>query len=259
MKLKIYQIDAFASKTFEGNPAAVCPLDSWIDDSLMQKIAAENNLSETVFFVKEDEHYHIRWFTTSSEENLCGHATLASAYVLFEILDYKKQEIIFHSKSGVLKVSKTDELYTLNFPLNEVTKIDLEDKFIDAFNIKPIEIHKSMDYLIVFKTEEDIYNLVPNFELIKQFDLRGVIVTAKSSQYDFVCRFFDPDCGVPEDPVTGSAFTQLVPYWAKVLKKKEFKAKQVSRRGGEVFAKFENERVYISGKAVKYLEGEIYV
>jgi len=259
MKLKIYQIDAFSSKTFEGNPAAVCPLEEWIDDSLMQKIAAENNLSETVFFVKENDVYHIRWFTTSSEENLCGHATLASAYVLFEIFGYSKETIIFRSKSGILKVSKTDDMYTLNFPLNEVTKIPLEEKFCKAFNIKPSEGYKSMDYLFVFEKEEDIYNLVPNFELIKTFDLRGVIVTAKSSKYDFICRFFDPDCGVPEDPVTGSAFTQLVPYWSKVLNKNEFKAKQVSQRGGEVFAKLQDNRVLISGKAIKYLEGEIYV
>ena len=259
MKLKIYQIDAFSKKIFKGNPAAVCPLDSWIDDSLMQKIAAENNLSETVFFVKEDDYYHIRWFTTSSEENLCGHATLASAYVLFEILDYKEKVIVFHSKSGVLKVSKTNDLYTLDFPLNDVSPIPLDEKFTNAFNIKPIEIHKSIDYLIVFEKEEDIHNLIPNFELIKQFDLRGVIVTAKSSKYDFICRFFDPNCGVPEDPVTGSAFTQLVPYWSNVLKKNEFNAKQVSQRGGEVFAKLNRERVFISGNAVKYLEGEIYV
>jgi len=259
MKLKIYQIDAFANEIFEGNPAAVCPLEKWIDDSLMQKIAAENNLSETVFFVKEDESYHIRWFTTSAEENLCGHATLASAYVLFEILYYSKEVITFHSKSGILKVSKENDLYTLNFPLNNVTQIPLEDKFLDAFNIKPIESYKSMDYLFVFEKEEDIYNLIPNFELIKTFDLRGVIVTAKSSQYDFICRFFDPNCGVPEDPVTGSAFTQLVPYWSKILKKDEFKAKQVSKRGGEVFSKLKEDRVFISGKAIKYLEGVIHV
>jgi len=259
MKLKIYQIDAFANEIFEGNPAAVCPLEKWIDDSLMQKIAAENNLSETVFFVKEDESYHIRWFTTSAEENLCGHATLASAYVLFEILNYSKEVITFHSKSGILKVSKENDLYTLNFPLNNVTQIPLENKFLDAFNIKPIESYKSMDYLFVFEKEEDIYNLIPNFELIKTFDLRGVIVTAKSSQYDFICRFFDPNCGVPEDPVTGSAFTQLVPYWSKILKKDEFKAKQVSKRGGEVFSKLKEDRVFISGKAIKYLEGVIHV
>jgi len=259
MKLKIYQIDAFAKNIFEGNPAAVCPLDSWIDDSLMQKIAAENNLSETVFFVKEGEDFHIRWFTTEDEENLCGHATLASAYVLFELLNYKGKTITFNSKSGPLKVSKSDDLYTLDFPRNDVTAIALEQKFLDAFDIKPIEVHKSMDYLFVFEKEDDIHNLIPNFEIIKTFDLRGVIVTAKSTKYDFISRFFDPNCGVPEDPVTGSSFTQLTPYWSKRLKKNNFFAKQVSQRGGEVICELQEQRVTISGHAVKYLEGEIDV
>jgi len=259
MKLKIYQIDAFAKKIFEGNPAAVCPLDSWIDDSLMQKIAAENNLSETVFFVKEGDEFHIRWFTTEAEENLCGHATLASAYVLFELLNYEKDTIHFTSKSGALQVYKSGDLYTLDFPRNDVISIALEQKFLNAFDIKPIEVYKSMDYLVVFENEDDIHNLIPNFEIIKEFDLRGVIVTAKSSKYDFISRFFDPNCGVQEDPVTGSSFTQLAPYWSKVLKKNNFFAKQVSKRGGEVICELKDKRVSISGHAVKYLEGEINV
>jgi len=259
MKLKIYKIDAFAKNIFEGNPAAVCPLEEWIDDDTMQKIASENNLSETAFFVKEGNSFHIRWFTPNDEENLCGHATLSCAYVLFEILGYDKDIIVFNSKSGPLEVSKQNDLYTLNFPLQKVSQVNLEKKFLNAFNIEPIEVYKSMDYLFVFENENDIYNLVPNISVLKDFDLRGIIVTSKSSKYDFICRYFDPNCEIIEDPVTGSAFTQLIPYWSKILKKNEFKAKQVSKRGGEVFAKLDKNRVFISGHAVKYLEGEINV
>jgi len=259
MKLKIYQIDAFATKSFEGNPAAVCPLDSWIEDDLMQKIAQENNLSETVFFVKEKNIYHIRWFTPNFEIDLCGHATIASAYVLFEILNIHEDIITFSSKSGLIKVSKDNDLYTLDFPRMDIQKTDLAEKFIKAFNIRPKEIYKSKSYLFVFEKEEDIILLKPDFTVLKHLDLRGIIVTAKSHKYDFVTRFFDPNCSIQEDPVTGSAFTQLVPYWTKILNKSSFKAKQLSQRGGEVMCELKGDRVFISGYAVKYLEGKIYV
>ena len=257
MKLNLYQIDAFAKNIFEGNPAAVCPLDKWLDDSIMQKIANENNLSETAFFVKEDKNYHIRWFTPSSEVDMCGHATLASAYVLFEILKYSEKEILFNSKSGILKVTKNQDKYQMDFPITKIEKCNIPDNLINAFNIKPIECYKSMDYILVFENEEDIINAIPNLELLKDIDTRGVIITAKSQKYDFVNRMFAPKYGIDEDPVTGSAFTQLIPYWNKKLNKNTFIAKQVSQRGGEVFCTLQNNRVQISGYGKKYLEAII--
>lgn len=257
MKLNLYQIDAFAKNIFEGNPAAVCPLDKWLDDSIMQKIANENNLSETAFFVKEDKSYHIRWFTPSSEVDMCGHATLASAYVLFEILKYSEKEILFNSKSGILKVTKNQDKYQMDFPITKIEKCNIPDNLINAFTIKPIECYKSMDYILVFENEEDIINAIPNLELLKNIDTRGVIITAKSQKYDFVNRMFAPKYGIDEDPVTGSAFTQLIPYWNKKLNKNTFIAKQVSQRGGEVFCTLQNNRVQISGYGKKYLEAII--
>ncbi len=259
MKLKLYQIDAFAKNTFEGNPAAVCPLDNWIDESIMQKIANENNLSETAFFVKDKNQFYIRWFTPSKEVDMCGHATLASAYVIFDILNYQESEIVFNSKSGILKVSKENDRFKMNFPIQEIEKCNIPDNILKAFETKPIECYKSMDYLLIFEEEENIINASPNLELLKDIDARGVIITSQSKEYDFINRFFAPKYGIDEDPVTGSAFTQLVPYWNRVLKKDNFKAKQVSKRAGEVFCRIENNRVEISGYAIKYLEGVIEV
>ena len=259
LRLKLYQIDAFARSIFEGNPACVCPLDNWIDNDIMQKIANENNLSETAFFVKEDDRYHIRWFTPTKEVDMCGHATLATAFVLFDILNYQKDEIIFNSKSGILKISKDDKKIKMNFPVQEIKKCNTPDNLLNAFEIKPIECYKSMDYILVFEEEADILNAKPNFELLKKIDARGVIITSKSREYDFINRFFAPTYGIDEDPVTGSAFTQLVPYWSRVLNKTTFKAKQVSQRGGEVFCELKNDRVEISGYAKKYFEGVIEI
>ena len=259
MKLNLYQIDAFAKNIFEGNPACVCPLDEWIADDIMQKIANENNLSETAFFVNDKDDYYIRWFTPSNEVDMCGHATLASAYVIFNILNYQKDEIIFNSKSGILKVTKDKNIYKMNFPTQEIVKCDTPENLLKAFKIEPKECYKSMDYILVFEKEEDIINATPNMELLKNIDNRGVIITAKSKNYDFVNRFFAPKYGINEDPVTGSAFTQLVVYWSKVLNKNIFKAKQVSQRGGEVFCKLQNNRVEISGYAKKYFDGIIEI
>lgn len=257
MKLNLYQIDAFAKNLFEGNPAGICPLNKWLEDNIMQKIANENNLSETAFFVEENNKFHIRWFTPSNEVDMCGHATLASAYVIFEILNYKKNEIIFNSKSGILKVTKDNDKFKMNFPIQEIIKCNIPNNIIKAFETKPIECYKSMDYILIFENEEDIVNAKPNLELLKDIDARGIIITSKSKKYDFVSRFFAPKYGVNEDPVTGSAFTQLIPYWNTVLNKNIFIAKQVSQRGGEVFCKLKNDRVEISGYAKKYLEGVI--
>ncbi|MDD2358583.1 MAG: PhzF family phenazine biosynthesis protein [Thiovulaceae bacterium] len=259
MKLKIYQIDAFAKHIFEGNPAAVVPLEAWLDDDVMQKIAMENNLSETAFFVKEGAKFHIRWFTPTDEVDMCGHATLASAYVLFEILNFQDETILFSSKSGDLHVRKDEEMFVMDFPSQELLTCKLPDVWHEAFEVQPKECYKSMDYLLVFENEEDLFHAKPDFEKLKNIDARGVIVTSKSKEYDFVCRFFAPKIGVNEDSVTGTAFTQLVPYWSRVLNKDEFGAKQVSKRGGEVFCRLSEERVEIAGYGVKYLEGTIEV
>lgn len=257
MQLKLYQIDAFAKKIFEGNPAAVCPLDSWLDDALMRKIAMENNLSETAFFVKEGTNYHIRWFTPLEEVDMCGHATLASAFVLFEILNYPNDEIVFDSKSGELRVRRERDKLLMDFPAQEITACPIPLAIAEAFVMQPKECYKSMDYLLVFENEEDILKAKPNLEKLKNIDARGVIITSKSQEYDFVCRFFAPKIGIDEDPVTGAAFTQLVPYWSKALGKNEFRAKQISQRGGEVFCKLYGSRVEIAGYGIKYFEGMV--
>jgi len=259
MKQKIYQIDAFATKTFEGNPAMVCPLESWLSDETMQQIAQENNLSETAFFIQEDEIYHLRWFTPTSEVEMCGHATLACAYVLFECMDYDEKTIRFSTKSRELKVWKEQNHYVMDFPIQAIETCDILEQIENAFGVKPFVTFASMDYIVVFENEEDVVNAKPNLALLKALDLRGVCITSKSKKYDFVTRFFAPKIGVDEDPVTGSAFTQLVSYWAEELGKDVFHAKQVSNRGGEVHCVVKEDRVQISGEAVLYLEGWIEV
>ena len=259
MDLSIYQIDAFSSCVFEGNPAAVCPLDEWLPDKTMQSIAEENNLSETAFFVPKDDGFHIRWFTPASEVDLCGHATLGSAYVLFNILGYKNEAIQFDSKSGILVVTKQDDWLTLDFPKQPPVSCETPKEIVEAFNKEPIECMMSEDIIAVFENEIDIESANPNFEQLKKLDSRGVIITAKSMRYDFVARFFAPKYGIPEDPVTGSAYTQLAPYWASKLGKQKFKAKQLSSRGGELYCEILGDRVLISGKATKYMEGKITI
>ena len=259
MELTLYQVDAFANKPFEGNPAAICPLEQWLADELMQTIANENNLSETAFFVKNATSYDIRWFTPTREVDLCGHATLASAHVLFNILGYKEQTISFSSKSGILNVSRIEDRLEMDFPSQPATPCPIPEAILNAFTDKPIECLKAEDYIVVFEHENDIVNARPDLSKLAELDLRGVIITAKSNDYDFVTRFFAPNYGINEDPVTGSAFTQLIPYWSKVLNKTELKAKQVSQRGGEVGCVDSGDRVKISGKAVQYLVGSITV
>jgi PhzF family phenazine biosynthesis protein len=253
----MYQIDAFAKKVFEGNPAAVIPLQEWIADELMQKIAMENNLSETVFFVKEQEKYHIRWFTPNGEVDMCGHATLASAYVFFEILDYEGKTIVFSSKSGDLHVTKEGDRYAMDFPLQIISQVETPSEIVEAFGRVPVACYKAMDYIAIYDDENFIQNLSVNVEALKRLDARGVAVASVSNRYDFVTRFFAPKYGIDEDPVTGSAFTQLVSYFKDVLGKDDFHAKQISPRGGEVFCGVRGERVILSGYAVKYLEGTI--
>ncbi len=259
MKIPIYQIDAFADKMFSGNPAAVCPLNEWIEDSLMHNIAAENNLAETAFFVSRGDIFEIRWFTPAAEINLCGHATLASAHVLFRHLDYKKDKIIFTCKSGELVVSKAGDIITLNFPSNKPAPVSMPSGLIEAIGAKPDEIYKARDFMAVFRSANDIMTIRPNFDLLARVDAHGIIVTAPGGDCDFVSRFFAPRLGINEDPVTGSAQTTLIPFWSERLGKKKMRARQLSKRGGELFCEDLENRVLISGRAVTYLRGEIEV
>lgn len=252
-------IDAFAEKIFEGNPAAVVPLEKWLPDKNMQAIAEENNLAETAFFVPAKNGFHIRWFTPNKEVKLCGHATLASAYVLFNILGYKGDLLSFESLSGRLTVSKKGELLTLDFPSQPPVLCEIPLMLSKGLGKAPLECLANEDYLVVFEKEEDVLGIAPDYQLLQQLNLRGVIVTAPSTEYDFVVRFFAPKYGVPEDSVTGSAYNQLMPYWSQKLGKARLNAKQVSARGGEVFCELKNSRVLISGCAVKYMEGTIEI
>ena len=259
MALKIYQVDAFTNELFKGNPAAVCPLNEWLDDKTMQNIAAENNLSETAFFVKEDKHYKIRWFTPTVEIPLCGHATLASAFIIFNFLDKNLKKINFNSKSGILSVSRTENLITLNFPYLIVKKVDTPKEIIDSVKIEPTEVFFNKSYLALYKDENTIRNIKPDFALLKEIHTHGLIVTAPGDNVDFVSRFFVPDAGINEDPVTGYAHTILTPFWAKKLGKTKLHAKQLSKRGGELFLEDMGKRVNISGQAKLYMIGEIFI
>lgn len=261
MNYKIYQVDAFADKVFSGNPAAVCPLDKWISDELMQKIAMENNLAETAFFVKEGARFQIRWFTPSVEVDLCGHATLAAAYVLFNFENYEGDIVNFYSaRSGDLSVSKNDTMLTLNFPSDIYSEVVLSNDLLNCFNTKPIKAYKGKtDYMLIFEKEDDILNIIPNYNIILKLDARGIIVTSKGDEVDFVSRFFAPQSGIDEDPVTGSAHTTLTPYWAKELNKEKLSAIQLSPRKGHLLCKYLDERVEISGQARLYLSGELFL
>ncbi len=254
-KLTLYQVDAFAQAPFSGNPAAVCPLKSWLSDDVMQAIAMENNLSETAFFVESNGVYHIRWFTPTVEVDLCGHATLASAYVLFEALGFAGEVITFQSKSGELKVSQDGDKFVLNFPQQTPISCAIPEPIQKVFGSHVTACLKHEDYLVILDDEAAVKAANPDMQMLKKLDLRGVIITAQAKDYDFVSRFFTPNYGIDEDPVTGSSFTQLIPYWAEVLGKNKLTAKQVSQRGGEVWCELADDRVYIAGQVVKYLEG----
>lgn len=262
MKIELFQIDAFADKLFAGNPAAVCPLDEWLEDEILQNIAIENNLAETAYFVKLDTgRYHLRWFTPEIEMDLCGHATLASAYVLFEELAYPQDKITFETKSDILTVRKVDGFLELDFPARPPARAELPSTISQALNIQPQEVWKARDYLLLYDSEEDIKKLKPNIGLLEQvnIDPGGIIVTAKGEEVDFVSRFFTPQAAVFEDPVTGSAHCTLAPFWADRLNKTEFHAWQISARRGELYCELKDDRVFIRGKAIKYLAGTIEI
>lgn len=258
MQLKIYQLDAFTDKVFGGNPAAVIPLTKWLSDELMQKIAIENNLAETAFYIPAGDKFHIRWFTPTVEVDLCGHATLATAYTIFHYENYPKSIIEFTSRSGILRVEKQGDFLELDFPMDKLTETETPKALIEALGVTPKKTFKGLtDYMLIFDNEAQIKAFKPDFKKMSEVDCRGVIVTAKGNEVDFVSRFFGPNSGGDEDPVTGSAHTSLAPYWAKVLGKNEFKARQISARGGELSCTLIGERVKISGKVAPYLIGEI--
>jgi PhzF family phenazine biosynthesis protein len=260
MKFSIFQADAFAAELFKGNPVAVVPLKEWLSDEIMQQIAAENNLSETAFFIPEGDHFHIRWFTPMTEVNLCGHATLATAHILFNELNFQDELISFNSQSGILTVKKIEDKLQLNFPADPVKLEETNPEFSKALGSQPIAEYKgNTKHLLLFDSEESIRNMKPNFHLLKQTNARGIIVTAKGKTVDFVSRFFAPKVGIDEDPVTGSAHTLLVPFWASRLNKTEMTALQLSERGGQLWCTLSGNRVLIAGKAVTYLRGEIEV
>jgi len=258
MKIPIYQADAFTGKVFRGNPAAVCPLDNWPEDSMLQNIAAENNLSETAFFVKRKDHFEIRWFTPQVEVNLCGHATLASAHVIFRHLAFKGDEIAFQSKSGLLKVYKKGDSLVLDFPASKISSAIIKKELSKGLGKIPVSVYKSGQKLLaLFEDERTIIDIQPDFEKLKSVDYMGVIVTAPGDKVDFVSRFFAPRVGINEDPVTGSAHTMLIPFWAERLGKTKLKATQISFRTGELECELKGDRVLIGGQAVTYLIGEI--
>jgi PhzF family phenazine biosynthesis protein len=258
MELPIYQVDAFASAVFRGNPAAVCPLDKWLPDETMQAIAAENNLSETAFYVRKGDRYHLRWLTPAVEVDLCGHATLAAASV---ILDVRREiagpRVVFDSRSGELTVEREGDLYALDFPSRPPNPAQVHPALMSGLRAKPSQVLAALDYLCIFENEEQVRELKPDMQALAGIDLRGAVATAPGRDCDFVSRFFAPGNGIPEDPVTGSSHTTLIPYWSKKLGKSTLFARQISQRGGELWCEDRGERVKIAGGAVQYLEGRI--
>ena len=259
--IPIYQADAFTDKLFGGNPAAVCPLNEWLPAPVMQKIAAENNLAETAFFVPQNNDFELRWFTPELEIDLCGHATLATAHIIFTQLGYDGDVIHFHTlKAGRLTVTRSEDLYTLDFPSRVAEPSEAPEQLLEALGgSQPSEVLRSRDYMLVYQTEAEVREMKPDFNALSKIDALGIIVTAPGNNCDFVSRFFAPAAGINEDPVTGSAHCNLIPYWAEKLGKNDLYAFQVSERSGELWCQLQGDRVLMSGKAVTYLKGEIYV
>ncbi len=259
MELPIFQVDAFATSVFSGNPAAVCPLEKWLPDATMQAIATENNLAETAFFVRNGGTFGLRWFTPVCEVDLCGHATLASAHVLFEELNEPGDAVRFETKSGELVVRRDGDRLAMDFPSRPPEKVEPDPALAPALGGKPLEILAARDYLVRYGSAEEVLALRPNMEALKKIDRFAFIATAPGRDCDFVSRFFAPAKGVPEDPVTGSAHCTLIPYWAKELSKTTLHGRQISARGGEVFCKLAGDRVEIAGHTALFLRGRIQV
>lgn len=260
MKIPYYQVDAFSGEVFGGNPAGVCLLGQWLDDATMQAVAAENNLSETAFITPDEEaDFKIRWFTPVTEVDLCGHATLASAYVVFNYMNEPSEAITFASRSGPLTVKRNGELLAMNLPRREAAPCDMPVMLAEGLATEPVEVYRGEDYLAVYENERQVRELNPDFEKLARLDCFTIIATAPGEDADFVSRVFAPAQGIPEDPVTGSAHCTLIPYWSKRLGRDKLRALQVSRRGGELFCKDLGDRVEVAGRAVTYLEGVINV
>lgn len=261
MKLNLYQIDAFTDKIFGGNPACVVPLESWLPDEILLKIAKENAVAETAFYVINDKRVHLRWFTPEIEMDLCGHATLATAHTLKSILNYPENTIVFDTLSGELLVTIDNDIYTLDFPSRKPVPSELPEIIRDSLNIQPKAILKSRDYVLIYETEQEIKDIVIDRQTFDTLNLDpgGVVVTAKGSQCDFVSRFFTSQSSILEDPVTGSAHCSLIPYWSEQLGKKEMHAKQLSEREGILYCIDNGERVLISGKAKTYSTGTCWI
>ena len=261
MELEIYQIDAFTSEIFRGNPACVVPLNKWLDDKLLIKIARENNVSETAFFVKNKDGFHIRWFTPDIEMDLCGHATLASAYCLKQYLNYPDDEILFDSRSGTIKSKFVKDKIELKLPLREPKKVEIPHNLSNAINFKPVEVLKARDFILVFDNQLKIENIkIKRSEFDKiNIDPGGVVFTSKGNNCDFVSRFFTPQSSIFEDSVTGSSHCSLVPYWSRKLNKKKLKSIQLSKRTGILECEAHKNHILISGKAKTYLKGKIFI
>jgi len=259
--MQIYQVDAFTDTVFGGNPAAVVPLQDWLSDDVMQKIAAENNLAETAYYIPDEDDFQLRWFTPGTEVKLCGHATLATAHVLFSEKGYDKDKIIFHTKSGALTVKKTTSGYEMDFPADEIKFVENPPKaLLEGLKIDTLEVWKGdTDYMVVLENEKLVQGLLPDFRLLGSYEARGTIVTAPGDEVDFVSRCFYPQAGIDEDPTTGSAHTTLTPYWAKKLSKNTLKARQLSKRIGNLDCVANGSRVLLRGNAVTYLIGEIKI
>lgn len=260
MAQRLYQVDAFADQLFEGNPAGVCPLDDWLPDKLMQKVAMENNQAETAFYVRRGDRFAIRWFTPAVEVDLCGHATLAAGYVIFNKDGYSGPRIELESRSGILTVRRDGDLLTLDFPADPPRPAEIPEELVRALGSRPTAALKGKtDYLLVFESQKDIESMAPDFGLLGRVPVRGVIVTAPGRDADFVSRFFAPQVGIPEDPVTGSAHTTLTPYWADRLGRTALTAIQLSKRRGRLWCRLAGNRVEISGRARIYMEGRIFL
>jgi predicted PhzF superfamily epimerase YddE/YHI9 len=259
MSIPYYQVDAFTGNLFAGNPAGVAILVEWLTDEVMQSIAAENNLAETAFVVPRGDCFDLRWFTPEIEMDLCGHATLAAAHVLFEHLGYRSVSVEFQTRSGLLAVTRTESLLTLDFPSRPAAACEMPDGLVEGLGAKPLEVFKARDYLAVFEREADVRALQPRMDVLAKLPCLGVIATAPGDTCDFVSRFFAPGAGVPEDPVTGSAHCTLIPYWSGRLNRYQLRALQVSKRGGELYCAERGERVGISGRAITYSTGFLHV
>jgi PhzF family phenazine biosynthesis protein len=261
MKLPLYQIDAFTNKIFGGNPACVVPLEKWLKDDVLLKIAQENAVAETAFFVKMGNNFHLRWFTPDIEMDLCGHATLATAHCIISELKLRNEKVIFETLSGKLSVEYKNSQYILELPSRDPELAELPEIIKKSLNIQPIEILKSRDYVLVYKSQKDIENIKINRQIFDEININpgGVIVTSRGENCDFVSRFFTPQATILEDPVTGSAHCSLTPYWAKKLKKSTLVAQQLSKRKGELLCELKEDRIEISGKAITYLKGDIFL